>query len=101
MATMRGAATAAGVPNPAAPSMKDPNNQAMMTTWTRRSSLMSWKLLRMAVTPPDCSSVFRSRMAPKMISRRSNVRNSPWTVEAATSPKGMLQTFRAMTTAVM
>ena len=41
MATMRGAATAAGVPNPAAPSMKDPNSQAMMTTCTRRSSLMS------------------------------------------------------------
>ena len=28
MATMRGAATAAGVPNPAAPSMKDPKSQA-------------------------------------------------------------------------
>ena len=32
MATMRGAATAAGVPNPAAPSMTDPNSQAMITT---------------------------------------------------------------------
>ena len=32
MATMSGAATAAGVPNPAAPSMKDPKSQAMITT---------------------------------------------------------------------
>ena len=28
--TNRGTATAAGVPNPAEPSMKDPNNQAIM-----------------------------------------------------------------------
>ena len=39
-------------------------------------------------------------MAPKMINKRSNVRNSPWTVEAATSADGMSQTLRAMMTAV-
>ena len=41
MATMSGAATAAGVPNPAAPSMNEPKSHAMMTTCTRRSWLMS------------------------------------------------------------
>ncbi len=39
-ATINGAAMAAGVPNPAAPSMNEPNNQAMMSAWTRRSSLI-------------------------------------------------------------
>jgi hypothetical protein len=34
---MSGAATAAGVPNPEAPSMNDPNSHAMMTACTRRS----------------------------------------------------------------
>ena len=100
MATMRGAATAAGVPKPAAPSMKEPKSQAMITTWTLRSSLIPWKLRRMAATPPERSRVFKSRIAPKMIKRRSKVRNNPWTVEAATSAAGMLHTPRAMTTAV-
>ena len=77
MATMSGAATAAGVPNPAAPSINEPKSQAMITTWIRRSSLMPWNDLRMAATPPERSSVLRRRMAPKMINRRSNVRNNP------------------------
>ena len=37
MATSSGAAMAAGVPNPDAPSISDPNNQAMMIACTRRS----------------------------------------------------------------
>ena len=69
-ATSRGAATAAGVPNPAAPSMKEPNSHMTITTWTRRSSLMPLKLRRIAPTPPDRSSVCSSRMAPKMMKSR-------------------------------
>ncbi len=38
-ASSRGAATAAGVPKPEAPSMNDPNSHAMMIAWTRRSGL--------------------------------------------------------------
>ena len=38
--TSNGTATAAGVPNPADPSMNEPNNQAMMMTCTRRSGVM-------------------------------------------------------------
>jgi hypothetical protein len=65
------------VPNPAAPSIKEPNSQATITTWTRRSSLMPWKLRRIAETPPEYSSVLRRRIAPKMISRMSNVMKRP------------------------
>jgi hypothetical protein len=83
-ATRSGPATAAGVPKPAAPSMNDPNNHARMTTWTRRSSDISWKLLRMALTPPECSSVFKRSSAPKMMYRMSNVMKRPCTVDAAT-----------------
>ncbi len=82
-ATSRGAATAAGVPNPAAPSMNEPNSHATMTTWTRRSSLMPLKLRRIAPTPPDRSRVCSSRMAPKMMKSRSKLRKRPCT-EAAT-----------------
>ena len=38
--TRSGTATAAGVPNPAEPSMNAPNNHAMMMTCTRRSPEM-------------------------------------------------------------
>ena len=75
---------AAGVPNPAAPSMNEPNSQATMTTWTRRSSLTPWKERRIADTPPDRSSVCSRRRAPKMMNRRSKVRKSPWIDAAAT-----------------
>jgi hypothetical protein len=38
MATRRGAATAAGVPNPAEPSINDPKRKAMIMAWSRYSS---------------------------------------------------------------
>ncbi len=98
-ATIKGAATAAGVPNPAAPSMNEPNSQAMMTTCTRRSSLMPWKLRRIAATPPECSSVLSSRIAPKMISRMSKVMNRPWIVDAAMRCGSTRQMLQARATA--
>ena len=99
IATMSGAATAAGVPNPAAPSMKDPNSHAMMMIWTRRSSLMLRKLRRIAETPPDCSRVLSSRIAPKMMTSRSKVRNSPCTEDAATRTGATCHAVSATTTA--
>ena len=65
--TISGTATAAGVPKPDAPSMKDPKSQAMMITWMRRSGEMSVKPLRIVARAPLPARVFRSRMAPRMM----------------------------------
>jgi hypothetical protein len=51
-ASSSGAATAAGVPKPDAPSMKEPNSQAMITAWTRRSGLMRVKPARIDAMAP-------------------------------------------------
>lgn len=67
IATSRGAAMAAGVPKPDAPSISDPNSQAMMMACTRRSGEMLVKPLRMDRMPPLSSSVNSSRIAPKMM----------------------------------
>ena len=57
MATSSGAAMAAGVPNPDAPSISDPNNQAMMIACTRRSGEMLVNPARIDRMPPLSSSV--------------------------------------------
>ena len=48
---------AAGVPKPDAPSISDPNSQAMMMACTRRSGEMLVKPLRIERMPPLSSSV--------------------------------------------
>jgi len=73
---------AAGVPKPDAPSMKQPNSQAMMIAWMRRSGLMVLNPARMAVMPPECLRVLSSRMAPKMIHSSPRVISRPCSVEA-------------------
>ncbi|AMD00912.1 hypothetical protein LOKO_01844 [Halomonas chromatireducens] len=95
-ATINGAATAAGVPKPEAPSMKQPNSQATMMACTRRSGLMPEKPLRMAVMPPECFMALSSRMAPKMIHRIETVRIKPCNEEAMTRVKVISQANRAM-----
>ena len=65
--TSNGTATAAGVPNPADPSMNEPKSQAMMITCTRRSGVMLVNPRRIARRAPLWWSVFRSRIAPKMM----------------------------------
>ena len=55
---------AAGVPKPAAPSIKAPNNQAIMTTCTLRSELILVNPLRMTSTAPECLRVFNNKIAP-------------------------------------
>ena len=62
-----GPATAAGVPKPAAPSIKDPNNQATMMTCTRRSREMSMNPRRIVATAPLSRKVNNKIIAPKMI----------------------------------
>ncbi|MOA02701.1 hypothetical protein D3C78_1221670 [compost metagenome] len=96
-ATSRGAATAAGVPKPEAPSMKQPNSQATISAWTRRSGLILAKPWRMALIPPECLRVLSSRMAPKMIQRIAAVRIRPCSVEATTRLRVMSQAVRPMT----
>ncbi len=93
-ATISGAATAAGVPKPEAPSMKQPNSQATISTWTRRSGLMLEKPRRIELIPPECFSVLSSRIAPKMIQRIAAVRIRPWKVEAMTRLRVMSQASR-------
>ena len=50
IATSSGAAMAAGVPKPEAPSIKQPNSQARMRAWTRRSGLILVKPARIVET---------------------------------------------------
>jgi len=64
-ARSRGAATAAGVPNPEAPSMNDPNSQAMMIACTRRSGLTRVNAARMLDIAPDAVIVASRSRAPK------------------------------------
>ena len=97
-ATISGAATAAGVPKPEAPSMKQPNSQVTMIACTRRSGLMPEKPLRMARMPPECLSVLSSRIAPKMIHRIEAVSTNPWRLEATTRTHVISQASRAMAT---
>ncbi|MNC18528.1 hypothetical protein D3C75_664300 [compost metagenome] len=96
MATSSGAAMAAGVPKPEAPSMKQPNSQAMMIAWMRRSGLMVAKPARIAVMPPECLRVLSSRMAPKMIHSTPMVMIRPCTVEASTRLRLISHTYRPM-----
>jgi len=93
-ATISGAATAAGVPKPEAPSMKQPNSQATISTWTRRSGLTLEKPRRIELIPPECFNVLSSRIAPKMIQRIAAVRIRPCKVEAMTRLRVMSQASR-------
>ena len=62
-----GAAMAAGVPKPAAPSMKALNAKPMMTSWMRASSVMPLNMPSMRRMAPASFSMFMRRMAPKMM----------------------------------
>ena len=81
-ANKSGATTAAGVPKPAAPSMKEPKSHAMMMTCTRRSGEMAMKPERIVSIAPDRVIVARSRSAPKTIHSRPIATRMPWTTEA-------------------
>ncbi len=100
IATSNGAAIAAGVPNPDAPSMKQPKSQAMIKAWTRRSGLMLTKSARMVVMAPEFCSVFRSRIAPKIIHNTATVIRAPCNVDARTRVKLISHTVSAMAAAV-
>ena len=67
-ATRKGAAMAAGAPAPAAPSRKMGSIMPMMTTCTRRSSLMPEMVAFTSSMAPVSRSRFRMVKAPKTIS---------------------------------
>ena len=96
IATNRGAATAAGVPKPEAPSIIEPNSQAMMIAWMRRSGERSVKPRRMARMAPLSCTVCRTRMAPKMMKSSVSAVTRPLTVAPATVPRSWPQTVSAM-----
>ena len=86
-ATISGPTTAAGVPKPEAPSMKQPNSQAIRMTWMRRSPDSPVKPVRMVPMPPEYFSVLSSSSAPKMIHSTCAVMMSPSIDAAATRLK--------------
>ena len=98
MATSKGAAMAAGVPKPEAPSMKAPKHQAMMMAWMRRSGEMLVKPPRMALMAPVCLRVLSIRMAPNTIQSTVTVITNPCRVEAKTRVGLICQPQRAMNT---
>ncbi|MBT9152777.1 MAG: hypothetical protein DDT35_00999 [Firmicutes bacterium] len=80
--TSRGAAKAAGVPKPAAPSTKAPNIQPMMMACTRRSLERPWKPLLMVAIAPLVFRVLSSSIAPKTIIKRFPALKAPSMVAA-------------------
>ena len=80
-----GAAIAAGVPKPAAPSMKALNAKPTMTSWMRASSVMPLNMPWMRCMAPALSSMFISRIAPKMMRSVSIEPRKPATEYAAIS----------------
>ena len=81
-ASKSGATTAAGVPKPAAPSMKEPKSQAMMMTCTRRSGEIAMNPERIVSIAPDRVTVASSRSAPKTIHSSPIATRRPWTTDA-------------------
>ena len=80
----KGAAIAAGVPKPAAPSMNALKAKPMMTSWMRASSVMPLNMPWMRCIAPAAFSMFMRRIAPKMMSRVSMEPRKPATENAAT-----------------
>ena len=66
-----GAQMAAGVPKPAAPSMKAAKAKPTITSWMRASSVMPLNMASMRRMAPASFSMFIRRIAPKMISNVS------------------------------
>ena len=91
----RGAARAAGVPNPAEPSMKPPKSHAMMMACTRLSAEIFVKPRLMAPMAPLSRMVKSTSRAPKTMKMIFRAITAPLTVAAATQLMGVFQTSRA------
>lgn len=76
-ATKSGATSAAGVPNPAAPSTIAPKNQATMITCTLASFDMPLRVDCIALMAPVIFIASSSHIAPRIMSAISNVTAAP------------------------
>ena len=66
-ATNKGAVTIAGVPNPEAPSISEPNKKATMMTWTRISGEIFLNPALIRFTAPVWRNVLSNTSAPNKI----------------------------------
>lgn len=98
-ASMSGAATAAGVPKPEAPSMNEPNSQPMMIACTRRSAEMLSNPALMRSMAPEAMTVASSRSAPNTIYSRVSAMMNPSSVAAASAAGCTCQTNAPMPSA--
>ena len=95
MATRSGAATAAGVPNPAEPSINDPKRKAMIMAWTRRSGEMRYMLRLIVDMAPLSCSRFNRKIAPMIMYRIEAAVNNPSTEAAEIWARGTFHTRSA------
>ena len=91
-----GAARAAGVPKPAAPSMNAPKMKPMITAWIRASGEIPVNIPLMAAIAPELERVFIIRMAPKIITSTAKASRKPMTVCNATAPMLIFHTATPM-----
>ena len=84
MATSKGAAIAAGVPKPEAPSIKVPKHQAMIIAWTLLSGEMLVKPWRITSIAPVYFNVLSRKIAPNTIHKTDTVITKPCRIEAPT-----------------
>ncbi len=98
-ASSRGATTAAGVPNPATPSMNVARKKPSRITCTRRSSLIVANPALIRSTAPERISVYSNTSAPKTIHSISMADITPLKLAAATYDAGISQTVKAITAA--
>ena len=89
--TSSGAPIAAGVPKPALPSIKAPNNQQIIITCTRASALMLVKPARMVSMAPEYFRVLSRNTAPKMMVKGVMADSSPSRTDAANSVVSICQ----------
>ena len=72
-----GAQSAAGVPKPAAPSIKPPKMKPMIIACKRASGVIPVNMRLIALIAPDLDKVFMIRIAPKIITSTSNALRKP------------------------
>src|SRR5690606_15628460 len=97
-ATSKGATIAAGVPKPEAPSMNEPNNQAITIIWTLLSGLIVSKPARILYNPPEYFRDESNNSAPKIMYRTSKLMNRPCIPDAAMAAASISQHQNAIPT---
>jgi len=97
--TNSGPTIAAGVPNPAAPSINEPMRKTSRITCTRRSSLIEANPALITSKAPDCFSVYNRRIAPNTITSILVAVSAPRIDAAAISRGDICQPINAVAAA--